>query len=216
MRAIRVTPPLIAPDLVRCGARCRCWRSCVRGARATTPASTREGARCRRGARSEGASVGCGSRERVGLRGAAPTSDRSASIRLGSLRAGDVLWIHGCGERAFAGEVDAIATYAEYDAEKRAFFAPLAGRNGRVVAAAGPIPADLIVARAELGSERRDRVRRALFGLSDVERASLIPLMNAERFAEVDGRHLDALRAMAARAAEGALTPLRPFLRPPL
>lgn len=116
-------------------------------------------------------------------------------------------------EAVVSGKVDAAATYARYDERARRFVLPPAPAALRLLAAAGPIPEDVIVARSDLPEAVRVRLAVELSRLDDAARASLIPIMNARRLVPARPEHLDALRAFAARADEAAL---RPWLsRPP-
>jgi phosphonate transport system substrate-binding protein len=109
-----------------------------------------------------------------------------------------------------AGEVDAIATYAHVDENIGRIAAPPIGAPTRMLAAAGPIPADVIVVRESLSPARKHALTTALAAMSDAERASLVPLIQARRFVRVGGEHLDPLRTLAARAAEKAFAPVGP------
>ncbi len=107
-----------------------------------------------------------------------------------------------------AGEVDAIATYAHVDESVGRISPPPLGTPTRVLAAAGPIPADVVVVREALAPALRQALTAALATMSDAERSSLIPLVHALRFVRVGTEHLDPLRSLVARAAEKAFAPL--------
>jgi phosphonate transport system substrate-binding protein len=113
-----------------------------------------------------------------------------------------------------AGEVDVIATYAHFDDGARRFVPPPMDVAPRVLAAAGPIPGDLIMARDSLPPALRETLARGLLALSDEERASLVPLMNARRFERAAPSHLDPLRSLWARAADGVFRQRSPSLAP--
>jgi phosphonate transport system substrate-binding protein len=77
----------------------------------------------------------------------------------------------------------------------------------RVIAHAGPIPADVIAANTRLDPARADRVRNALVAPRTARlRDAAHALLGAEGFAEPRKGHLDAVAALLPRLDEHALT----------
>ena len=104
------------------------------------------------------------------------------------------------------GAVDAIATRGH--ATPARVVGPRLATPTRLLLASGPIPSDVVVVSDRLSERTRDALASGLLGLSDADRASLIPLVHARSFARVTSDHLAPLRALSARAAERAFSPL--------
>lgn len=101
-----------------------------------------------------------------------------------------------------AGRVDVGATYASFvDGQAAPVSAGwleggAAKGDVRVLAAAGPIPADVIAMGAGLDASTKDRIATALKELG----APVRQLLNADGFGDADDSHLDALRDIVAAA----------------
>jgi phosphonate transport system substrate-binding protein len=210
------SPPLVALDLERCGtaspvlALARARTAGYYSVLLASATSALRGA-----ADLAGASIGWVAPESAAGHVIPRMHLRSLGLDTGRLFRGESFF--GSHQRALdalaEGAVDVVATYAHYDAQLGRFVPPPLSIATRVLAAAGPIPADVIVVRNDVGAHHRERLTTALAGLSDAERASFVPLMNARRFVRVSSQHLNPLRALAARAADAALSPCRPFVR---
>ncbi|HEY4119035.1 MAG TPA: PhnD/SsuA/transferrin family substrate-binding protein [Byssovorax sp.] len=103
--------------------------------------------------------------------------------------------------------VSLVATHGRVDRHGN-IQPPDVGVPLRVLAASGPIPADVIVARTSLAACVVESLVSALVGMGVESRASLVPLAQADGFVPVADAHLDPLRTLAARAADGAFAPL--------
>jgi phosphonate transport system substrate-binding protein len=105
------------------------------------------------------------------------------------------------------GEVDVIATYAAFDAATGTLEPPRIGVRTRVVAAAGPIPGDVIVARSSLPAVVQQALARGLINLPLHEADALREIMQQRRFVPVSRSHVDALRRMRSHAFASSLGP---------
>ena len=118
---------------------------------------------------------------------------------------------HGTHEGALLalldGGVDAIATCASFRGTKGAFDLDPRLATESLLAAVGPIPADLVMIGTELGDRARDALRGALLSIRVRLGGALTRLMNVDRFEVVSFRHFDTLNRLAERALTAALRP---------
>jgi phosphonate transport system substrate-binding protein len=105
-------------------------------------------------------------------------------------------------EALVRGDVDVIGTYAHVAPDGTLEVPHVPG--GRIVAAAGPIPGDVIVARAGLDAGVTARLAWALARAEPNPFGPLAKLLSVERFVSVREGHLEPLSQWAMRA-EGAV-----------
>lgn len=105
------------------------------------------------------------------------------------------------------GSADVGASFVYLDpADERPVRAAWGEGRVRVLALAGPIPADVIAVSARLDPARVDRVRRAFIsGTHPRLRAAARSLLGAEAFAAPRPGHLDAVAALLPRLDEHAI-----------
>jgi phosphate/phosphite/phosphonate ABC transporter binding protein len=116
---------------------------------------------------------------------------------------------HDQAARALArGEIDVIATYASYDEAQARFLPPDLSFAARVIAAAGPIPSDVIVARRGLEASVVRRLTDALADRAIDASSPLLSLLRIRRFVPASRAHLEPLRTLRARASSDALRAL--------
>jgi ABC-type phosphate/phosphonate transport system substrate-binding protein len=107
-----------------------------------------------------------------------------------------------------AGDVEVVATYAARTATS--FRLPDALARHRILAAAGPIPGDVIVCSRRVGVDRQRLLARALRDVRIDPSGALSELLNASGFGPIAQDHFDALSRWFDTARDGAF---RPFLR---
>lgn len=107
-------------------------------------------------------------------------------------------------------EVDVAATYAAVDPSTRSLVLPRALSGFRILAAAGPIPTDVILVRSSVPGVVADAVARALSSLDVDQHGDLLGRLRLRRFVPVTGLHLEPLRRLRARASSEALRALLP------
>jgi phosphonate transport system substrate-binding protein len=100
-----------------------------------------------------------------------------------------------------SGEADVIASYAAPNRVTRAVEPRDIGVPVRVIASAGPIPGDVILATKDLSKEARIAVTRALLGLQVQPGGALDRLMNAMRFEPLPHKHFELLDRWLAQPA---------------
>jgi phosphate/phosphite/phosphonate ABC transporter binding protein len=105
------------------------------------------------------------------------------------------------------GSADVGASFVHLDpADDRPLHAAWGDARVRILAHAGPIPADVIAASGRLDAPRLERVRRALLDGSDARlREAARLLLGAEGFAAPRPDHLAAITALLPRLDEHAL-----------
>lgn len=112
---------------------------------------------------------------------------------------------HAAAARALAlGAADAIATFASFDAAAGRVAPPLLACATRVIAAAGPIPSDVIVARPTVSDALAAALADRLAALP-VDAARGPALARVRRFVPATSAHLAPLRRWRARGASAAL-----------
>jgi len=107
-----------------------------------------------------------------------------------------------------SGEADVIATHAVFDPAKRTFVLPERAVGARLLATAGPIPGDVVVAGREVPLEVREAFRRGLLALRPLPNGHLRRLMAVDRFEEATAEHFEPLARWSQRAVETGLRPL--------
>jgi ABC-type phosphate/phosphonate transport system substrate-binding protein len=90
-----------------------------------------------------------------------------------------------------SGEVDAIATHARLAPSRRTLLLLDALSRARILAVAGPIPGDVVVAGGGLDSVSRDKLRRALLASVVRPNGALARLMNVTRFEPATAVHFE-------------------------
>jgi phosphonate transport system substrate-binding protein len=105
------------------------------------------------------------------------------------------------------GSADVGASFVHLDpTDDRPVRAAWGNSRVRVIALAGPIPADVIAASSKLDPSRLDRVRRALVESRTARlRDAALALLGAEGFVAPRPGHLDAVAALLPRLDEHAL-----------
>jgi len=107
------------------------------------------------------------------------------------------------------GAVDVAATYASVDADGGVVRVGRDRSDLVVLTMAGPIPSDVIVARATIAGGERRAVLAALGGLRGRAHGALARFFGIESFVELPHGHFDPLRRWARRAEEGTLSVMR-------
>ncbi len=116
----------------------------------------------------------------------------------------------GAARALAAGTVDVIATYATFDPAAGRVTPPDLGCAARVLAAAGPIPSDVVVARPTVSDALASALARGLASLA-WQAADDAGATSVRRFVPATSQHLAPLRRLRARG-EGAA--LRALARP--
>jgi phosphonate transport system substrate-binding protein len=101
------------------------------------------------------------------------------------------------------GAIDVAATYATVTPGGRTLVLPSRVNAGaRILAAAGPIPGDVIFAAAQLNVRTRDALRGAFLSMRVPEEGPLAQLMSVDRFEVPTLDHFETLRRWRTRAIE--------------
>jgi phosphonate transport system substrate-binding protein len=109
------------------------------------------------------------------------------------------------------GEVDAIATYAHHDAARGGLVLPAEiPCPARVVTSTGPIPGDVIMIRGDVPAVMRQAFARGLVALPWEDGRPLREVMQMDRFVPVARSHFDALARLRARGERSSLPPAAP------
>jgi ABC-type phosphate/phosphonate transport system substrate-binding protein len=90
-----------------------------------------------------------------------------------------------------SGEVDAVATHARLAPSRRTLLLLDALHRARIVAVAGPIPGDVVVAGVGLDVLLRERLKRALLACNVRPDGALARLMNVTRFEPATAAHFE-------------------------
>jgi ABC-type phosphate/phosphonate transport system substrate-binding protein len=127
---------------------------------------------------------------------------------------------HGTHERLAgaldSGAAEVIATHAVFDPARRAFVLPARASRARLLATAGPIPGDAVVAGREVPFAARTALQRGLLALRPLRDGHLRRFMEVDRFEPVLDGHFDPLARWSRRAVETGLRPLAVAGRPSL
>jgi phosphonate transport system substrate-binding protein len=126
---------------------------------------------------------------------------------------------HGTHERLsdalVFGEADVIATHAAFDPARRSFVLPARAGGARLLATAGPIPGDVILAGREVPSDVRERLRSGLLALRPLPNGHLRRFLAVDRFEIATVDHFEPLARWGQWAVETGLRPIAMAGGPP-